>query len=181
MERFPGTPEQKEHVEYPEIAATIEQLAAEDQRMRAAAQSGEAAWDAALDVRNTDALKGIVEKIGWPTRSKVGRWPSHSAWLLVQHAVHDQDFMQRCLALMQEAPPGEVDPANIAYLDDRLRILRGEPQRYGTQYKMQDGAYVLLETEDPEQVNERRAAMGIPYTVEEYLRRANGASPEVDQ
>ena len=53
---------------------------------------------------------------------------------------------------------------------DRLAINEGRPQRYGTQMTCKAGKFVIdLENlEDPENVEERRRAMGFRWTLSEY-------------
>lgn len=70
--------------------------------------------------------------------------------------------MERCLKLMEPlAANGEVNNKNVAYLTDRLLLYRKLPQRYGTQWQLVDGDYIPQPIEDPEHVDERRAAMGL--------------------
>lgn len=134
-----------------------------DQAMR---KSG--VWDASVDRRNTLRMQQIVADIGWPTISKVGKHPSHLAWLLVQHADHDRDFQRICLALMQAQLAGEVNPANMAYLEDRVRVGERHPQLYGTQFHSNaQGHLEPFPIEDEEHVDERRAQVGLG-TLAEY-------------
>ena len=44
----------------------------------------------------------VVAGRGWPGTSLVGEQGSHAAWLLVQHATHDPEFMKSCLALIEQ-------------------------------------------------------------------------------
>nr|WP_107304219.1 DUF6624 domain-containing protein [Streptomyces sp. FXJ1.172]WEO92689.1 hypothetical protein A6P39_000250 [Streptomyces sp. FXJ1.172] len=67
---------------------------------------------------------------------------------------------------------GQVPAIHYVYLTDRVRVAEGRPQLYGTQYQ-DDGtgtgikAYLI---EDPQRLNERRAAFGLkPHA--EYERR----------
>lgn len=115
-----------------EVAAELLAMAKADQAMRIRASKDMSSWDASVDQRNTARLKAIVAAIGWPTISKVGMEASHGAWLLVQHATAEPAFMKQCLKLMRDAPEGDVVPATIAYLEDRLLIMEGKPQIYGT-------------------------------------------------
>lgn len=56
-----------------------------------------------IDRANTNRLKDIVAKYGWPTRSLVGAEAAGDAFLIVQHAVADKPFMRRCLPLLLAA------------------------------------------------------------------------------
>ncbi len=158
---------------FPQVAEEIEKMKAIDQEMRKNLNDTE--WDDEIDRRNTESMKRIVEQIGWPTVSKVGKETSTSAWLLVQHADHDPEFQQQCLTLMQQEPEGEVSLRDIAYLEDRVRVNTNRGQMYGTQFhetRDDSGKVVRYEPqpiEDPEHLNERRVRMGLePH--EEYIR-----------
>ena len=136
-----------------------------DQQMRKSEQ-----WDSSIDVENTQRMKEIVEQIGWATRSKVGGHASEMAWLLVQHADHDRAFQQKCHELMKAQSAGEVSPANIAYLEDRVRVGEGHPQLYGTQFYVDAaGNFGPRPIEDPDHVDERRQALGL-QPLSEYAR-----------
>ena len=151
------------------IAAEIVAMAKLDQAMRRAAALDPKAWDAAIDRANTARLREIVDKVGWPTTSRVGSAAEHAAWLLVQHATHDLAFAKRALALMRQQPPGEVCPKHIAYLEDRIETLEGRPQRFGTQLRRgASGAWETLPLADEAQVDELRASVGLG-TLRDYL------------
>ncbi len=147
------------------VAQLIEEINAMcsiDQDMRERnLESGDEYWDEDVDVRNTRRIKEIVQSIGWPTISKVGAETASNAWLLVQHADHDVEFQGRCLELMKAAPDGDVDKHDIAYLEDRIRINQGRGQLYGTQFKQERGQHIPLPIEDEQNVDIRRAEMGM--------------------
>ena len=78
----------------------------------------------------------------------------------VQHA--PPDFQEQCLPLLEEAAvQGDASPRDLAYLQDRVLLFRGEPQIYGTQYKVKDGVPELWTVRDPEGLDARRAALGL--------------------
>ena len=132
-----------------------------DQAMRVQANNDDDFWDDTVDVENTERMKEIVAEIGWPTVLKVGEEGAHHAWLLVQHADLDVAFQEECLALMKEAGEGEVSVTDIAYLEDRVRVNQGKGQLYGTQFTQENNQHIPRPIEDEEQVNERRAAIGM--------------------
>ena len=122
--------------------------------------------------RNNARMREIVAAHGWPGRRLVGDGPSEAAWLVVQHAVLDPEFQSACLPLLEAAVSGGDAPAwQFAYLLDRVRLARGEPQVYGTQYVPGEGGKsVPWEIEDPAGVDERRRAVGLA-TLEENTKR----------
>jgi hypothetical protein len=146
------------------IAAEIISMSEADQQMRMSR-----VWDSTVDVRNTRRMKVIVQQMGWPTRAKVGAEASHRAWLLVQHADHDRQFQEYCLALMKAQGSNEVSAADIAYLEDRVRVKSGQPQLYATQFYVDAaGAFGPGPIEDRDNVDERRKAVGL-VSLAEYM------------
>jgi hypothetical protein len=116
---------------------------------------------AAVDADNQAWLQRVVEERGWPGRSLVGPDGAHNAWLLAQH-LPDLDLQVRCRDLVAAAVgTGEATPAQLAYLDDRVRMRQGRAQRYGTQIRIVDDRPVPFELEDPDGVDERRRAVGL--------------------
>lgn len=146
------------------LADKLLDLAETDRTMRMKVINGEAEWDSSVDDASQTSLMEVVDASGWPTISQVGSRASQAAWQLVQHAP-DLSFMERCLELMEALPQGEINPANIAYLKDRVLMMNGKPQIYGTQYKGKD--LQLYPIEDPEHVEERRAHMGLNTLAED--------------
>jgi hypothetical protein len=116
-------------------------------------------------------MKEIVREIGWPTISKVGKVASNMAWLLVQHADHDSAFQEDCLNILKKVDGGDINKRNIAYLEDRVRVNTGRPTLYGTQFfQNPEGSFGPREIEDKENLNKRRAEMGLePF--EEYEQK----------
>lgn len=166
MEKFePSSPQEKKDNDF---TTELLALAQSDQEARKHWQETGEAWGKTLDERNTERLKEIVAKIGWPTRSKVGEEAANAAWLLVQHADHDSGFQQKCLDLMQHEPDGEVGKQDRAFLEDRVRVSTGRPTLYGTQFDYNEtGEFAPLPIEDEENLNRRREAMGLGL-FEEY-------------
>jgi hypothetical protein len=121
------------------------------------------------DRQNRDWLKEVVAKHGWPGKSLVGGQGATDAWLLVQHADKDREFQQRCLDQMKKLPPGEVDPRDTAYLTDRILVGTGKKQIYGTQITYQDGKLIPSPIDKPDDVDERRKAIGLE-PLDEYLK-----------
>ena len=148
------------------LAAEILAMADEDQRMRSEVAANARQWDASVDERNARRMRAIISEIGWPTTSKVGAQAEHMAWLLVQHA--ELDFQKECFALMAREPADEVCARHLAYLEDRIRVREGLPQRYGTQLQKTDDGWEPLPTLDTEDLDARRQAVGLE-PIAEYL------------
>ena len=141
-----------------------------------------------LDRAHSARVKEIIDDIGWPTNSKVGAQASSQAWLIIQHAGHDQPLMQRALDLMEpHFGTGEINDQNYALLFDRVNLIDGRPQRYGTQ-----GAMVTIDgvqyhgfqpIEDVEHVDERRASVGLGPLAEygQRLRQVYGVPEDTPE
>lgn len=114
-----------------------------------------------IDEKNTQKLKNIIKKYGWPTISLVGRKSSNLAWLLIQHS--NLKFQEECLLLLKKAvKKNDALPKNLAYLIDRIRISKNKPQFFGTQFKMGvNGNLTPFPIYKPKEVNKRRNKYGL--------------------
>jgi hypothetical protein len=116
-------------------------------------------------------LARIVDRHGWPGVTLVGEDGANAAWLLAQHADHDVEFQAHCLDLLEAAVQrGDAPASQVAYLTDRVRVNRGEAQFYGTQFHGVGADHRPRPIENPDSLDERRAAMGLgPFA--EYVER----------
>lgn len=162
---------EKEPEKFRAIITELQSMVEVDQSMRNRGIDDPDEWDETVDHRNTEKLKAIIDTIGWPSISKVGRDGSSNAWLLVQHADHDPEFQKRCLELMKSEPEREVSKHDIAYLEDRIAIGDERPQIYGTQFHTNsDGQLEPLPIQDPDNVDKRREVMGLETLSENQKR-----------
>lgn len=114
------------------------------------------------DRANTEWLKEVVVKQGWPKISEIGEPASMQAWLLVQHADSDPAFQFQALRLMEPlVATGEVSKGNYAYLHDRVMLKLAGKQRYATQVTCEKGRRVPLPLEDAATMPRRRAEAGL--------------------
>lgn len=125
----------------------------------------------AIDRDNADWLKDQLEHIDWFTRSSYGDEADNNAFLIVQHATHDPEFMRDVhdrFSRLLEA--GEIAPDNYALLTDRLAVMDEMPQPYGSQFECVNGEQRLqTPLADPEPVvDARRAEVGLP-TLADYI------------
>jgi hypothetical protein len=134
---------------------------------------------AQADAENLPWLKQTIAHRGWPTRSMVGEEASQAAWLLVQHADSDRAFQRHCLDLLTVvAEEGEASEQAVAYLTDRVYLAEGRPQEYGTQVTARDGQWIPRRLRDHENVDDRRAAVGLE-PLADYLTRFGDPRPNV--
>lgn len=102
----------------PEISRKLLAMMEMDQKARLHKENGEAII--ALDQEHSGALKSIIQQIGWPTISKVGKEASTAAWLIAQHVGSDPEFQKQCLELMEEAGD-DINPGDREYLANRIQ------------------------------------------------------------
>lgn len=138
----------------------------EDQRIRMAANPDMEEWTK-IDTENTAWMKTVIEKHGWPGKSMVGEDGALAAFLMVQHADRDPEFQRKCLPLLEKAvQAAEANGGHLAYLTDRVLVAEGKPQRYGSQFHVEGGKSVPRPLEDPDNVDARRKAVGLPPLAE---------------
>lgn len=113
--------------------------------------------------RNTLKAKEVIKQYGWPTLSMVGEKGSEAIYLIVQHSVLDEAFMQTCVPLLAEqVNKKEAKGSNLAFLQDRTLMQQNLPQIYGTQHiEDKDGKIVPYQIEKPEDVDRRRMDVGL--------------------
>ena len=118
----------------------------------------------ALHERHNARLGELLAPHGWPGQALVGEAAAEAAWFIAQHAVLDLPLQRRALALLSAAVDRNDAPAwQMAMLTDRVRMGAGEPQVYGSIHVGgENGELVPYETEDPENVEARRRAVGLP-------------------
>jgi len=107
-------------------------------------------------LRTLAATRGSV----WPTRSVVGAAGVRAVWVLAQR---DTALQRVALHRMMESGPDEALPADVAVLEDRVRLQSGRKQLYGSQLRMIDGSIPMtMPIEDSAHVDMRRDAAGLP-------------------
>lgn len=141
----------------------------------------------AVHEQHAARLKEIIVCHGWPGIGLVGEDAAKAAWLIVQHSVSDPAFMAECVGLLEEAVGrGDVAGWQLAFLQDRVCTLAGQPQYYGTQFDVDEQGWPTpFPVKDPATVNKRRARLGLNSLEErleqmleqERMRRANADEP----
>ena len=124
----------------------------------------------ALHIAHAKQLTTILDSIGYPIEAKVGKEASEAACLVIQHAISLPDFMRRCQTLLEKAVAKEnASPILLAYLTDRIAVLEGKPQQYGTQFDWdKNGVLQANPFDDLDAVNKRRKSIGL-NTLKEQL------------
>ena len=131
---------------------------------------------AAAKMRATDSLnqlfvEGILSKYGWLAPQDVGIYGSQALFLVIQHA--NLPMQEKYLPMIRKAEKeGRILSSNLALLEDRVALRQGKKQLYGSQVGIDaKGEKSVQPLEDPDHVDERRKAMGLP-PLAEYLEKS---------
>ena len=123
-------------------------------------------FDDSVQRANTERLKEIIGKNGWPSINLVGKKASRSAWLIIQHADHDVRFQKKCLTLMRQIyrlNPRDISRGNIAFLTDRILINTKKKQSFSTQFYLnKKGVFTYRPVKDLKTLAKRRKEYGVP-------------------
>jgi hypothetical protein len=118
----------------------------------------------AVHRKNAARLRELIAAHGWPTVDLAGQDGAEAAWLIAQHAIGEPSFQQDVLRnLANCAAEGCVPAWHAAYLEDRIAMQEGRPQRYGSQWLDDplDGRVRPWKLVDPDRVDEFRAHVGL--------------------
>ena len=117
---------------------------------------------AEIDKSLTDELKGIFEKNGWPTINLVGIEASNAAMLILTHTA-DHAWQRTLLPQLEAlADSKRIDGSALALVIDKDLIAHGQPQRYGSQFKLVNGEMAMYAVEDPGALDRMRAEALLP-------------------
>ena len=103
----------------------------------------------------------------WPTRGpqplvlvdRIGGAGVRAVWILARQ---DTARQRTVLHRMMESGPDEALAADVAVLEDRVRLQSGRKQLYGSQLRMVGGQLVPAPIEDSAHVDMRRDAAALP-------------------
>ncbi|MBF6607932.1 MAG: hypothetical protein ITG00_04245 [Flavobacterium sp.] len=115
-----------------------------------------------IDSVNHKEIVAILDTQGWVGSDKVGKKANQALFLVIQHA--DLETQKRYLPMMRDAVKAEkANPASLALLEDRIELREGRRQIYGSQIGRHPitNEHYVLPLRDPENVDERRAAVGL--------------------
>lgn len=131
------------------------------------------------DADNLEQLKKLIPPDGWFLKSKYCADEIEAAWHIVQHAFNmNPAFMPVILARLEKLLPlGEVDQEPYAMIYDRVALLDGRMQRYGTQRIYLNYKWSLYPVEEPAGLERRRRAMKIKMTVAEEMATLPASCP----
>jgi hypothetical protein len=140
----------------------IEAMASSDQLYRGGPLTKQLTADewkqqTAIDVANMRRLSEIIDEYGWPGLRFAGA-ASQTAFLVLQHAGNASQ--RKYLPLLRDAVKrNDALGADLALLEDRLRVADGKPQLYGSQLSGKPLRFDPIENEA--HVDERRRSVGL--------------------
>lgn len=164
------------------LMAKLDTIFQEDQNYRQQIKSLEEKYG-----RNSDELKAhwkvinkadsinlikitkILDKYGWLGEDVIGGQGNSTLFLVIQHS--DIKTQEKYLPMMKEAvKKGKANSSSLALLEDRVALRKGEKQIYGSQIgrDQETGKFYVLPLADPENVDKRRAEVGLG-TIQEYI------------
>ena len=120
--------------------------------------------------QNEKIVREILDSHGWPEQSIIGERGNLIISNVIQHA--DNDIRIKYLPLMRQAvQERQLHPRFLVRAEDRIATERGELQIYGGQMKYypETKSFNVWPVYDPENINKRRAAIGLG-SIEEHLK-----------
>jgi len=128
------------------------------------------------DVKNQEQVIKIVDENGWLGISQVGVLANSALFLVIQHA--SLELQEKYFPLLKEsAEKGESNLADMALMDDRIRMRRKLKQLYGSQTVNINGKNYVWPIEDPQNVDERRKQVQLP-PLSDYLKIVGLSYPQ---
>ena len=155
---------------YKDISKQLIAMAEKERKMSMDHFSRKASLNQSVLSEHLETLKKVIERMGWPTISKVGQEASSAAWLIAQHGDSDVEFQEKCLQLTLDAEPKDIDLQDITFLADRVAVNKGEKQTYGTQFYMNKAEDIIPRPiKNRKDLDARRSKMGLkPF--EDYVQ-----------
>jgi hypothetical protein len=166
-----------------DLVAILDSIYKEDQQYRLQSQELEKkyGWESnevqslwktiqIKDSINLIKVEKILDEKGWLGPDIVGVKGNATLFLVVQHADH-QTRLKYIPMLRDAVKKGNAKPSDLALMEDRVLLAQGEKQIYGSQLEtdIKTNLYVLSPMIDPDNVDKRRAEVGLK-PIAEYLQ-----------
>ncbi|MFB6454969.1 DUF6624 domain-containing protein [Chitinophaga sp. Hz27] len=164
------------------IMNLLVQVDTDDQRYRSALQSVQSQYGGnspemksligkmnTADSINLIKVSAILDHYGWLGAKEIGNQGNVTLFMVIQHS--RSEAQEKYLPMMRDAvKKGNANAGSLALLEDRVALHHGQRQRYGSQlmWDMRTNQYRLSPLEDPDNVDARRLAVGLP-SLQEYL------------
>ncbi|MBI2475822.1 MAG: hypothetical protein HYV67_01090 [Candidatus Taylorbacteria bacterium] len=122
-----------------------------------------------INLGHTAILKKIIAKHGFSFKNSTSEKAYASAFLITQHS-DDLGFMERVRRIFSGSSGAQINKSDLGYLIDRIKVLKGLPQVYGTQYKKtRAGKITFFDIKDIKNLDKRRKKLGME-TLNEYRK-----------
>lgn len=121
------------------------------------------------DSLNLIAVEAIIEKYGWLGYNTIGSQANTTLFMVIQHS--NFKTQEKYLPIVREAVTnGQAKAHSLALLEDRVALLQGKKQIYGSQvsWNMKTNESFVAPLYDPDNVDKRRAEVGLP-PLKDYL------------
>jgi len=121
-------------------------------------------WDVIneKDSINLIKIQKILDERGWLGSNVIGGQGNSTLFLVIQHS--PLEVQEKYLPMMRDAvKKGNANSSSLALLEDRVALRKGGKQIYGSQVGRDQttGEYFVSPMEDPENVDKRRADVGL--------------------
>jgi hypothetical protein len=125
-------------------------------------------------IRYTDSINqvkvtGILDTYGWLGSDLVGELGNSTFFAVIQHS--ELELQEKYLPVMREAVKnGKARADHLALVEDRVALRQGRKQIYGSQFSQDPVTKKVFVSplEDPDNVDVRRAKVGLP-PLQEYI------------
>lgn len=124
-----------------------------------------------MQTEHISQLQQILNKDGWVSSKKYGKTACEQALTTLKNA--DGELLESRLdMLLNAAKNGEANPAEVAFIHDKVLVYQGKEQRYGTQigFNEKKGINDVYPIQDEANVNERRRKVGLE-PIEDALKK----------
>jgi hypothetical protein len=159
--------ENKLSVKFPELQSRLDSVYDSDQKYRIASD-----WKMVMKMDSVNQIEvlNILEKYGWLGPEEVGKKGNVALFLVIQHA--ELAIQEKYLPMMQQAVKNKkARPPDLALLEDRVLMGQNKKQIYGSQIsKDKNGKWIVHPIEDPQNVDKRRAEIGL-MPIAEYVAK----------
>lgn len=119
---------------------------------------------------NIRFLQKTTKEYGFPYISQTSLRAYKAAFLTIQHS-GKISLYKKTISLFKNKTKKDIVPGDIAFLIDRMNILQGRPQSFGTQFKVdKTGKIVFLPIKNVKDIDVRRSELGLESFVK-YKKR----------
>lgn len=150
-------------------AEILEEIYSLDQNMRTSNNHDD--YNPEIDKQNLIKVVSLIENCGMPTTKEISTKQMSAIWLVLQHA--DNDNRKKYFPLLKKASEnGDLKKSQIALMQDRILMMDGKPQIYGSQIteNRETKEWEIYEIKNPEFVDKRRAEVGLG-TLKEHVKK----------